>query len=35
MMKRIPEVVDSLGANLDRALTVLQRIERKLEPLVR
>ena len=35
MMERIPEVVDSIGGNLDRALSSLQRIERKLESLAR
>lgn len=28
---RIPETIQAIGSNLDRALSILQRMERKLE----
>lgn len=32
---RVPAILDSIGANLDRTLSVLQRMERKLEAAAR
>ncbi|MFL6195469.1 MAG: hypothetical protein ACJ75H_14935 [Thermoanaerobaculia bacterium] len=35
MVRQLPDMVKTIGGNLDRALSSLQRIEQKLETVIR